>query len=230
MKTIIFDIDNTLYSFDRANAAAFVAMRRFAEQELGLSPSEYDRLHSEAFKTVKRRCGGGATTHNRLIRFQTLLEMIAQPIGKAPEMERLYWHTLLDAMEVEPGAAETMQALRNMGLRIGIGTNMTADWQFEKLNRLALLPYIDFLVSSEEAGAEKPDLRLFALCAEKSGAEPSECCFVGDSLEKDAVAAKNAGMMGVWYCPQGCIECPEGIATVQTLLELPILLQQETQA
>ena len=228
MKTVIFDIDNTLYSFDRANAVAFAAMRHFAEQELGLPPSEYDRLHNEAFQTVKRRCGGGSTTHNRLIRFQTLLEMIGQPISIAPKMERLYWNTLLDAMEVTFGAVETMQALRKMGLSIGIGTNMTADWQFEKLNRLALLPYIDFLVSSEEAGAEKPDLRLFALCAEKSGSDPSECCFVGDSLDKDALAARDAGMMGVWYCPQGCSECPDGIKTVQTLLELPILLQQET--
>ena len=225
IKTVTFDLDNTLYSYDRAHEKAYAELQRFVERELGLAPTEFDRLHAEAHRTLKQRCGNNAAVHNRLIRYQIILELLGKPIFTAPEMASLYWHTFMRAMELEPDAVPTLQALHAMGLRIGIGTNMTANCQFEKLKLLGLTPYVDFLVTSEEAAAEKPDERLFALCAEKADAEPSECCFVGDSLEKDAQAAQRAGMRGVWYCPAGCAEPPEDVATVRTLSELPILLE-----
>ena len=74
-----------------------------------------------------------------------------------------------EATRGAPGAAEALDGLKAMGLAEGIGTNMTADYQFAKLERLGLMERVDFLVTSEEAGAEKPDPRLFALCAEKAG-------------------------------------------------------------
>lgn len=225
MKSVIFDLDNTLYSYDRAHEKAYACLQRFVERELGLAPAEFDRLHAEAHRILKRRCGNNAAVHNRLIRYQIILELIGKPIFIAPEMANLYWHTFLGAMELEPDAVQTLQTLRTMGLRIGIGTNMTADCQFEKLRLLGLTPYVDFLVTSEEAAVEKPDARLFALCAEKSGAAPDECCFVGDSLEKDALAAKNAGMTGIWYCPGGSDRSAEGIRVIRGFSELTALLQ-----
>lgn len=86
------------------------------------------------------------------------------------------------------------------------------------------MPLVDFLVTSEELGVEKPDPRLFALCAEKAGVPPKDCAFVGDSLEKDALAARRAGMAGVWYCPKGSEPAPEDVPVVRSLGELPELL------
>ena len=225
IKVVIFDLDNTLYSYDKAHAAAFAALLGFAADRLGLSKERFEALHAQASRVLTLRCSGGPAIHNRLIRFQILLELAELPIGEAPAMAACYWETLLDHMEAEPGAARTLQTLRSMGLRIGVGTNMTADRQFEKLSRLDLLPWVDFLVTSEELGVEKPDPRLFALCAEKAGAGQCDCCFVGDSLEKDALAAVRAGMTGVWYCPNGRADPPEGIAVIRSLGELPALLR-----
>ena len=59
--------------------------------------------------------------------------------------------------------------------------------------------YIDWIVTSEEAGAEKPAGRFFDLCAQKAGAAPSQCAFIGDSLEKDVEGALKNGFKGVWY-------------------------------
>ncbi len=82
------------------------------------------------------------------------------------------------------------------------------------------------MVTSEEAGAEKPDVRLFALCAEKAGCTAEECVFVGDNLKKDVAGAKNAGMHPVWFCPdkEKAVSVPEGAARIQTFSELPALL------
>ena len=55
-----------------------------------------------------------------------------------------------------------------MGVRIGLGTDMTAYMQYEKLIRLGLMEYMDFIVSSEEAGTDKPGNAFFMLCARKA--------------------------------------------------------------
>ena len=104
---------------------------------------------------------------------------------------------------------------------------MTADRQFEKLRRLGLLPLVDLLVTSEELGVEKPDPRLFALCAEKAGVPLGDCAFVGDSLEKDALAALRAGMAGLWYCPKDSAPPPAGVSVIRSLTELPALLKEK---
>ena len=227
IQTVYFDLDNTLYSYDRAHAAAYRALQQFAEDRLSLVPEQFDLLHAEANRMLTKRCGGGPAIHNRLIRAQIILELAGLPILYAPQMAERYWNTFLDHMEAEPGVMETLEALKAAGLQIGVGTNMTADWQYEKLRRLSLLPLIDLLVTSEEVNAEKPDSKLFALCAEKAGVPIQACAFVGDSLQKDAVGAKTAGMLGIWYHPTDAhAPATAGIWEISSLSELPKLLMQ----
>ena len=221
---VIFDLDNTLYDFDTPHRVALDAMVAFAERAAGIAPERFQALQREAFDLQRRRCGDCGAVHNRLIRCQLMLELAGKPIGPAPAMAGLYWSTLLEHMRPLPGAAETIDRLRAMGLAVGVGTNMTADYQFAKLERLGLLERIDFLVTSEEAGAEKPDPRLFQLCAEKAGCAPGECAFVGDSLKGDALGARDAGMRAVWLCREPGKEVPDGVARIFSLDELPDLL------
>jgi putative hydrolase of the HAD superfamily len=44
---------------------------------------------------------------------------------------------------------------------------------------------VDYLVSSEEAGAEKPDPKVFELSLEKLGLKKDEVVMIGDNYEKD---------------------------------------------
>jgi len=111
-------------------------------------------------------------------------------------------------------------------LTVGIGSNMTADWQYAKLKRLSLMAYVDFIVTSEEAGVEKPAAGFFQLCAEKAGHAPGECAFVGDNLNGDALGALDAGMVAFWLCrsPESA-DVPDGITRIQSLSELPALVE-----
>ncbi|CAK9114591.1 unnamed protein product [Durusdinium trenchii] len=52
---------------------------------------------------------------------------------------------------------------------------------------------IDFHVNSVEAGAPKPDLRMFKLCEAKSGCLPNQLVMVGDNVGKDIRGAQAAG-------------------------------------
>lgn len=221
LKAVVFDLDNTLYDYDAAHAPAFEALTRFACREFGLTPEEFADRHRAAMRELARRCGANcAAVHNRLIRYQVLLEALGRPIGYAPGMSRLYWSTLLDAMRVYPGAVETLARLRALGLVVGVGTNMTADCQYEKLERIGAMSQVDFLVTSEEVSAEKPDRRLFDACAAKAGCESGACLFVGDSLENDVRGALAAGMRAAWFCPNGAPDGPAEAPVVTRLGDL----------
>ena len=223
IRAVLFDLDNTLYCYDEAHAAAWRALLGYALDELGLTQERFQALHTQADRTLRMREGSCAVVHNRLIRYQLLLEAQGLPIRHAPAMSALYWGTFLDNLRLFPGTKEGLAALRQAGYRVGVGTNMTADRQFDKLERLGLYPYVDILVTSEEAGAEKPDEKLFLLCTEKLGLPASECAYVGDSWQGDVLGSRKAGMHPVWFRPDGG-EAAD-VPVVSSLVQLPELLK-----
>lgn len=224
MQTVFFDLDNTLYDYDAAHAAAYPAVQRYAEANLGLDAAAFNEAHRAAAREMAACTGGNcAAVHNRLIRYQQIVESLGKPLVCAVRMAEIYWSTFVAEIRPFPDAADCLRSFRSAGFRVAIGTNMTADYQFAKLEALGLLQLIDLLVSSEEANAEKPDPRFFALCAKRARCAPAACVFVGDNLEGDALAAQRAGMQAVWLNRFGAENCG-GIRSVSSLHELALLI------
>lgn len=202
IRAVIFDIDNTLYSYDNAHEAAWEKLCAYAHTHLDMNPAQFASCHKAAQQLVKERLGADcAALHNRQLRYQVLLEENGKPLYHAIAMNDLYWNTLIAAAQPNPGILECLEALKTQGVCLGIGTDMTIDYQLKKLVSLRMLPYFDFIVSSEEVNVEKPHEKLFACCAKKANVPAKDCLFVGDSLKKDVLGAKNAGMQALWYCP-----------------------------
>lgn len=210
IKAVFFDIDGTVYDYASADEKAQRVLRDYSFRELEIAPEEFDRWIGRARKLADSRTGANcAANHNRLIRFQCLLEIIEKPLfPHAYNMYDLYWNTMIEAAVLEPGTVELMHNLKKRGTYIGVGTNMTADIQYRKIEKLGLGRWINGMVTSEEAGVEKPDETVFRLCAEKAGVKVGECVFIGDSLEHDVKGAQAAGMHAVWYCPNGEVSDP----------------------
>lgn len=202
VKAVVFDIDNTLYSYDDAHAAAWKSLCAYAEERLGMDAAAFGQRHKAAQNIVRERLDRDcAALHNRQLRYQVLLEENGKPLHHAIAMNDLYWNTLIAAAKPTPGIMECLAALKEKGYILGIGTDMTIDYQLKKLMSLQMLPYFDFIVSSEEVNAEKPDPKLFACCARKANVPAEECLFIGDSLKKDYYGSLHAGMQALWYCP-----------------------------
>ena len=54
------------------------------------------------------------------------------------------------------------------------------------------------LVTSEEAGREKPHPYVFMLSLKKLGLKASEVCVIGDSFSKDIFGARNLQIDAIW--------------------------------
>ena len=147
VKAVVFDIDNTLYSYDDAHAVAWEALCTYAKNQLDMDADTFLRCHKAAQTIVKERLGADcAALHNRQLRYQVLLEENHKPLHHAIAMNDLYWDTLIAAARPEPGILDCLAALKEKGFILGIGTDMTIDYQLKKLVALQMLHYFDFIV------------------------------------------------------------------------------------
>lgn len=201
IKTVIFDIDNTLFNYDENHIYGMNALAAYCKHFFGITEEEMLSFYDEAQKIANNRIGTDtAAIHSRMIRFQCMTELLSQPVFPHVEnMYHTYWDTLIAHAEPSPGILDFFAFLKKNQIKIGIGTDMTASIQYQKLKKLGLSPYIDFIVTSQETGVEKPHPHFFEICVEKAGCLPNECAFIGDHLKKDVKGAWDNGLYGIWY-------------------------------
>lgn len=196
IKAVIFDIDGTMYDYEFYNKTATEALWDYCRECLGLSRMGFQEALRKAGRMVEERVGRDcAACHNRLLRYQCMLELLGKPLfPHALAMYHTYWDTMLDKMTAYPGLLEFMEFLKGRDIVVGAGSNMTAYIQYKKLEKLGVTPYIDWILTSEEAPEQKPSEKFFRLCTEKCGCCADECLFIGDSLQADVRGALNSGM------------------------------------
>jgi putative hydrolase of the HAD superfamily len=90
-------------------------------------------------------------------------------------------------------ALPALKSLKEKGLILGIISNVDSDMR-PVCRELGLDPYLDFIVTSAEAGADKPQPEIFVEALNRARVEASEAVHVGDQVNIDAVGAKNAGI------------------------------------
>lgn len=103
-----------------------------------------------------------------------------------------------DAWAAHVEAAAVVDALLDAGLKVGALSNASVAYQTAKLERAGLLDRVPMLVGVDTLGFGKPDPRVFAEACRRLGTDPARTAYVGDELEVDAVAAREAGMVGIW--------------------------------
>ena len=94
---------------------------------------------------------------------------------------------------LRPDAAATLAELRRRGLRVGVLSDCTVELA-ESWPELPLAGMVDARVLSCEEGRRKPDPELFRLIAERLGAKPEECLYLGDGGGQELTGASSAGM------------------------------------
>ena len=103
-------------------------------------------------------------------------------------------------------------------------TNETLRTQLVKIQ--AIDPkgkYFKGILTSEEAGCEKPSKEMFLELLKRHRLKASQCYFVGDSVENDMIPAHALGMTPVLTTEFTGLKkgrSPKGMAVISTLEEL----------
>ncbi len=180
-QAVVFDLWDTLVDYDAAGGRAFqdqVAAR------LGRDPDEFAALWHQ--DRPKRETGP--------LRDYALT--LSGDEALADEVVALRHASTREMLRPRPGAVETLRALRERGLQLGLITVCTDDvpevWGETPFDGL-----FDSTVFSCAVGLRKPDPRIYLLACEELGVEPAEAVFVGDGANDELAGAERIGMRAV---------------------------------
>jgi putative hydrolase of the HAD superfamily len=114
-------------------------------------------------------------------------ELLAKVMKKVGELfEGTTWALFDDVLS-------TLKILKQQNFTLGLLTNLAKDMN-PICRKLGLEPYLDFVVTSEEAGADKPNPRIFQVALQRAGVKASEAIHVGDQYKIDVVGARGVGI------------------------------------
>jgi putative hydrolase of the HAD superfamily len=141
----------------------------------------------------------------------------------AARLSLAHMQHLASSVELPAGHVELLQALAPR-FRLGLVSNFDhAATARALLDRLALAPFLDPIVISEDFGRRKPHPAIFAAALERIGVPPTDAVYVGDSPLDDIVGAANAGLRAVWINPHDAA-LPQGVpAPAASIRSLPAL-------
>lgn len=142
----------------------------------------------------------------------------------------LWYEPLSKIGWAEPDAKETLAALKDSGLKLGIVSNtFVSRFSLEKhLEQLGILDFFTVRVYSYEFPFRKPDARIFRIAAERIGEATENILYVGDRIDKDIKPAIRCGMLAVLkdaYTNAGK-KTPDGTMKIRQISELPPLIEK----
>ena len=196
-KALLLDIDNTLYDYNSTHAIAKNSVIEFCKNQFNIDENDILKAYEKARKNVHIELSETAASHNRLLYFQKMCEILKiNPLEYSFIMYNIYWDTFLENIIPFNGVYKLLEKYKN---KICLVTDLTAHIQYRKIKELNLNEYCQAVVTSEEAGKEKPHPYMFMLALKKLNLKPNEVCMIGDSFKKDIFGASNLGINSIWF-------------------------------
>ncbi|MDB2611685.1 HAD family hydrolase [Gammaproteobacteria bacterium] len=197
-KGVLIDIDDTLYSYKKAHKIAIKKCYQKLPQKIKASFSQQKFISSYTNYrnnfTVKMKYSG--TCRSRLFAFQDFFEneKLNSPYKFALSFEDIYWKELINSIKAYKNVDTFFKACKKHKIKICAISDMQARFQIKKLEQLRLTKEIDFLVTSEEIGIEKPDLKIYASALKKLKVKKENVIMIGDNFDKDIIGANHYGI------------------------------------
>ena len=184
-RAILFDVDGTLTDSE----SLLVGSLTEAMAELDIPCPDID-LHALAMRNPKRR----------------VLEVLgAENVDAALECWNRRLQAKLPDSQLFPGAADTVQALHDQGIALGVVTARTGAETDADPAMIPIAPLFAVRACAEDTAEHKPHPAPLRHCLSLLDLEPKDALYVGDS-PTDGMAAHAAGMdfaLALWGCPPG---------------------------
>lgn len=188
IKAVFFDLDDTLYDTSGfAKLARKAAINVMIDAGLPLSSDEAYKMLKEIIKEK----GSNYDKHFNVLTKRVFGE--EKPLLIALGM--ITYHNVKFALlRLFPETMSTLIYLKSKGYHLGVISNGVTIKQWEKLIRLGLHHFFDEVVTSQEAGVEKPDERIFQLALDRMGCKAEKSVMIGNKFSDDISGAINIGM------------------------------------
>lgn len=207
---LLVDIDDTLYSYQDAHKIAladcYIKFKSLSENNQifknnsPLSFHNFCILYKQNRQFIFKSLTPQSSCRSRLLAFQKMFEDNLSNSYKnlsyqlALEFEEHYWKSIIENMQPNNEVNEFIKKNFLNGKIICAISDMQTSIQIKKLKKLNLDQYISYLVTSEEAGEEKPNSKIFNLALHKINLPPSKVLMIGDNYEKDYRGANQLGI------------------------------------
>lgn len=224
-KVIIFDADETLFDFKKAEKEAF----KNTILEFGMNYDE--SYHFETYKVINtaiwKELEEGLITQSKLKveRFKRLSDKL-EIIFDENEFAKAYMRNLADGSFLFENAMEVVESLSKKYI-LTIVTNGLTSVQEKRIRKSEIAKYFKDIVISEEIGISKPNPEILKHALQNiNHMNKSEVLIIGDSLSSDIKGGVNFGIDTCWYNPNNLKNTTDMKITheVSSLKELENLL------
>jgi putative hydrolase of the HAD superfamily len=214
-KHIFFDLDHTIWDFDRnAEETLHELYFRYSFDHIFNSPTSETFIAT--YTTNNHRLWD--LYHHGKIDKPTLRKLrfadTFTQLGVNPELfpvafEEEYLEICPTKTNLFPNAHETLGYLQDR-YTLHLISNGFKEACEKKLEHSKLAPYFDTIVISEIVGINKPDRRIFEHALKNGNAIKEEAVMIGDNLDADVRGAQNAGLEAIFFNPLE-VEKPQDI-------------------
>ena len=200
VKDIFFDLDHTLWDFDKNSMLAF--KRVFKKFKITIEFDAflkiYEPINVEYWKKYREdKVSKESLRRGRLIDSFNFFDLI-YTTEKIDEIADAYIQELPFDNHLFEGAVEILDYLI-LKYKLHIITNGFEEVQHKKLKNSGIDHYFSTVTTSEEVGVKKPNPKVFLTALNKANSLPTQSVMIGDSLEADILGANNIGMQTIFY-------------------------------
>lgn len=202
---IYFDLDRTLWDFERNSIMAFKEIfkkynlyRLFPDFDLFV---EVYKRHNESLWDLYRE-GKIRKLKLRTERFLlTIKELGVDDADLAQKIGDEYVTISPQQTVLFPNTHEILTYLKEKKYKLYIITNGFKEVQYVKMDNSDLTKYFDKVFTSEEVGCQKPKPEIFSHAITSVNAKKSESIMIGDDFNVDIMGAKNYGIDQIFFNP-----------------------------
>lgn len=203
IRAVLLDLDDTLLDTGAAMVAAGEAAAAALWPQAGPEVQHGAGVHFQADQSgifARFTTGELSFAQMRHARVADLLDFLAlAPADEAVQrFEDVYEPAFLANLDLFDDVMPVLEVLRSLGMPTGVLTNSSSAYTSRKLEVAGLAGSFAVVATRDSLGFGKPDPRAFHHACRLMGTAPSETLYLGDHLEIDAIAAKEAGLRAVW--------------------------------
>lgn len=208
-KAILFDLDETILFFGHRQQILSSVAREHQDLFGAISPEEIGQIVETAFVDFwadhkRHKAWRFSLLEARIKILQSTFESL---LDRAPNLTREFAEQFArefhERREEEarffPDALETLETLKNLGVKLALVTNGSAVSQRRKILKFDLVPRFDHIQIEGEVGFGKPEPQAYLFAMEKLDVAAPDTWMVGDNLEWEVVAPQKLGIYSIWH-------------------------------